>query len=651
MRIAIYSDNFYPEMSGTSDSIITTAKGLANQGHRINFYVPSHPKRNFLLSKLEPKEIDLGPNIKIFRIPSLSYPAPSKAGRLVFPFLFTYWHVKKFNPDLIHINHLFGTGLEALFVSKLLDIPLVGTNHHTMSEFIKYGPITSKWAERAMLKYVSWLFNKCIWITAPCQAIISQMREYGFKRESQSLSNPIDVSNFSPAASHEEKKELKIKYRLSSKTILYTGRLSSEKKIDEIIKALAIVKRTFPDVTMAITGHGTGKKELVNLVDKLGLYDNVIFYGYLEPDQFSELYQASDIFAVMSTAETQCMSMMQAMAAGMPVICANAWGPPEYLSPESGYVVEPGDYEALAEKIKYLFENPEESKRLGQGGLIHVKNFSSEKIVDTWEKLFKSEIKKHIPKQKLSFVIPAHNEEAYIGQCLESVLKEISKTEYDTEVIVVNNASIDRTKEIASSYPGVRVVDEPKRGLPSARQCGFMASTGDLIANVDADIILPAGWIDKTMKEFSRNKNLVALSGPYIYYDRPKSDNALTMLFYVSGYTVHLFSRFFKVWAMLQGGNFILRREALAKVGGFNTDINFYGEDTDIAKRIQKVGKVKFTFMLPMYTSGRRFKKEGIMTTGFKYIAGFMGILFKKPLKNEYTYVGEKRTDRPDSEK
>lgn len=246
---------------------------------------------------------------------------------------------------------------------------------------------------------------------------------------------------------------------------------------------------------------------------------------------------------------------------------------------------------------------------------------------------------------KLSFVIPAYNEEHYIGKCLESIIKEVEKTSFDVEIIVVNNASTDRTKEIALRYPNVIVVDEPKKGLPQARQAGFLASTGDLIANVDADIILPTGWIDKVMKEFSKNQNLVALSGPYIYYDRSKLTNFLVWFYYFLGYLIHLVNHYIlKVGAMLQGGNFILKRHHLEKIGGFNTNIQFYGEDTDIATRIQRTGRVKFSFFLPMYTSARRLSKEGVFVTSAKYILNhFWIIIFKRPYRTHYTYVGESK--------
>jgi cellulose synthase/poly-beta-1,6-N-acetylglucosamine synthase-like glycosyltransferase len=91
---------------------------------------------------------------------------------------------------------------------------------------------------------------------------------------------------------------------------------------------------------------------------------------------------------------------------------------------------------------------------------------------------------------------------------------------------------------------------------------------------------------------------------------------------------------------MLQGGNFIVRRSALEAIGGFNTDIDFYGEDTDIARRMQEAGRIKFTFRLPMLSSGRRMAKEGLIATGLRYAVNYMWILlFKRPFHTKSTDV------------
>ncbi len=246
---------------------------------------------------------------------------------------------------------------------------------------------------------------------------------------------------------------------------------------------------------------------------------------------------------------------------------------------------------------------------------------------------------------KLSFVIPAYNEEEILGQCLESVFRELDNKDYDVEVIVVNNRSTDRTKEIALSFPETRVVDEEQKGLVFARRAGFAASTGDIIANIDADTMLTKGWIDTVITEFINDANLVALSGPFIYYDLSPLKRAAVKGFYFFGYFFYLVNHFlFHKGAMLQGGNFIVRRSALIDAGGFDTRIEFYGEDTDIARRISPFGKVLWTFRLPIYASGRRLAEEGVIMSGIRYAANFLSVsLWGGPFSTKHVDIRRKK--------
>ncbi len=242
---------------------------------------------------------------------------------------------------------------------------------------------------------------------------------------------------------------------------------------------------------------------------------------------------------------------------------------------------------------------------------------------------------------RISFVIPAHNEEQRLTACLDALKKEINRFPCDKEVIVVNNASTDRTGEIARKFSWVRVIDEPRKGLVQARQSGYHVSSGEIIAHIDSDTLMPEGWLETVMKEFTKNKNLAALSGPYIYYDLPYLHRALTSLFYMTGYISHIINHhILHSGAMIQGGNFIVRRTHFDLAGGFDTSITFYGEDTDVARRISRIGTVKWTFKLPMYTSGRRLAHDGVMRTGIRYAANYIYMLVRgKPLTKTYTDI------------
>jgi cellulose synthase/poly-beta-1,6-N-acetylglucosamine synthase-like glycosyltransferase len=247
---------------------------------------------------------------------------------------------------------------------------------------------------------------------------------------------------------------------------------------------------------------------------------------------------------------------------------------------------------------------------------------------------------------KVSFSIPAHNEEAVIAQCLRSVIAEIERSGVGAEVVVVDNVSTDRTKEIALSIPGVRVVEEHTKGLTHARAAGMRATDGEIIANIDADTMLPSGWLTTVAAAFSSDPKLVALSGPFIYYDLSLWGRSLTRFFYGIGYLLHILNHYvLHTGAMLQGGNFAIRRDAFERVGGFNTSIMFYGEDTDVACRLAKVGKVTWMWRLPVYSSGRRLKAEGIVTMGLRYTLNHLSIIFlKQPATANYKDIRERAT-------
>ena len=242
----------------------------------------------------------------------------------------------------------------------------------------------------------------------------------------------------------------------------------------------------------------------------------------------------------------------------------------------------------------------------------------------------------------LSFVVPAYNEERYLPDCLQSILNE-TRGRDDVEIIVVNNASTDRTREVAHGFPGVRVVDEMRKGLPHARQAGFLASCGRLIANVDADSRLPQGWVATVLRSFEEDVELVSLSGPLVYYDLSPRESLLVRFFYATAWMTYSLNRYvLRVGSMVQGGNFVVTRKALEAIGGFNLDLTFYGEDTDLARRLPEVGRVLFTFDLKMFSSARRLKKEGIFTMAWRYSVNYLWTIFlKRPYSQDHIDIRE----------
>ncbi len=237
---------------------------------------------------------------------------------------------------------------------------------------------------------------------------------------------------------------------------------------------------------------------------------------------------------------------------------------------------------------------------------------------------------KNVNDFRISLVIPAYNEEKYIADCLKSVF---SSSANFFEIIVVDNNSNDRTREIASSFEGVKVFLEERAGVMNARKRGVDESKGDIIAFIDADTKMINGWYEKIVDKFSDPK-VVTLSGPYIYENISFLNKTLIFFYW---YFLAIPS-YYLLGYMAIFGNFAIRRSVLEKMGGLDTDILFYGDDTDTVRRAHKFGKTIFSMDFKIVTSPRRFVGDGIIFTAFKYMINFIYIiLFNKPFTKDQT--------------
>ncbi len=227
---------------------------------------------------------------------------------------------------------------------------------------------------------------------------------------------------------------------------------------------------------------------------------------------------------------------------------------------------------------------------------------------------------------EISLVIPAYNEEAFIGVCLENAIK--NSNGQLKEIIVVDNASTDRTAEIASSYPGVRVIHESRQGTSHARQTGAEEAKGEIIAYTDADTRMHAGWVETIRDTFAHYPHVVFLSGPYRYYESIRYPrwilNTMWWIFVPPVYWM--------VGFVGNGGNCAVRRDALLKVGGNDRSIAFYGDDTDLARRLHQVGTTLWRNNFYMYTSARRFDETGLVKLCIIYMLNYWWpVLFHRP--------------------
>jgi glycosyltransferase involved in cell wall biosynthesis len=230
----------------------------------------------------------------------------------------------------------------------------------------------------------------------------------------------------------------------------------------------------------------------------------------------------------------------------------------------------------------------------------------------------------------ISLIIPAYNEEEMLPRCLDAVMQNIAGKA--TEIIVVDNNSTDGTRAVIERYPAVTYLFEPRKGITRARQCGFTGSSGDILAYVDADTRPPPGWIEQIWEEFAACEDLACLSGPYSFYDIGGIRNSISTGWFKAARPIYRLTGYLMV-----GGNFAIRRDVLARMGGFDNSIEFYGEDVDIGRRAAKQGRVLFSPRFTMPTSGRRMQKEGFLKIAGIYFANYLSIAFRgRPLNMGY---------------
>jgi glycosyltransferase involved in cell wall biosynthesis len=239
----------------------------------------------------------------------------------------------------------------------------------------------------------------------------------------------------------------------------------------------------------------------------------------------------------------------------------------------------------------------------------------------------------------ISVIVCAHNEVRYLPACVHAVL---AQTRPPDQFLVVDNASTDGTAEAVLAIPGVRVVREPRRGLVVARHAGWRAATGDLLVYTDADCRPPIAWLERVERRFLANPALVALSGPYRYYDWDLWGRLLVRAYdlTLAPATQVLVKRALRIGTVFYGGNFAVRRSALQAIGGFDTRIEFHGEDTNLGRRLLRHGRVDLRSDCWVHTSARRFRAMGRGAVFRLYVRNFWAeLLHHRPYDTSHVDV------------
>ncbi len=235
------------------------------------------------------------------------------------------------------------------------------------------------------------------------------------------------------------------------------------------------------------------------------------------------------------------------------------------------------------------------------------------------------------PRLTVTVIVCAHNEETFIAACLHSLL---AQTRVPDEILLVDNASTDRTGEVARAIPGVRVIDEPDKGLVKARERGRREARGDLLVFLDADCRAPILWLARIVAHFDRKPRLIALSGNYRFYDWDWWGRTLLRAYdFTLGPGTHFLVKYLlRLGVVFYGGNFAVRGEALERIGGFDTSIEFHGEDTNVGRRLFSIGAVELAYDCYLFTSARRYNVMGKGAVFGLYVRNFVSeILHHRP--------------------
>lgn len=384
MRIAIFSDHFQPELGGIQDAVECLARGLAERGHLIDLYVPRYSPNEYRKAGLPFKEVALHENISIHRQSSIPYRGHTQQARLALPLYAPISLMKNRRPDVIHSHTVFGLGLSALAAARFWEVPLVATYHMAMAVYATYIP---KPLVKNFAAYVKWYLNQADFVSAPAGFVFDEIGR--LRPPHEVITNSIDTALFHPPAPDA--------HRTGEFRMIYAGKFTTEKSVDQVIRALKTIRASNPEVTLTLAGHGDQQPVLTDLVSELGLEKSVRFVGTLNKAQLAKAYRDASVFVTMSSSEVQSISQMQAMACGLPVVCARSEAQPATSDPEkSGVIAVPPDsIDGFARAIVRLASRPKILAQMAERAASFSDAYTISSVSAQWEHRYGEVISNH----------------------------------------------------------------------------------------------------------------------------------------------------------------------------------------------------------------------------------------------------------------
>ncbi|HPF82812.1 MAG TPA: glycosyltransferase family 4 protein [Bacilli bacterium] len=375
MRIGIFTDTYPPFINGVSTSVKMLEDGLRKQGHQV--YIVTVNPDNMKYRYENDNHVIRIPGVPIgiydYRL-SGAYPLKAVS------------KIKNWNLDVIHSHTEFGIGTFARIISKQFNIPLVHTYHTMYEDYVHY--ITKGYFNSSSKKIVEYLTNFYCDQTAtelivPTKKTYDLFKgKYKYSRNVHIVPTGIEVEKF--YIENHNKKEiesLKTKYNIGKEpVILFVGRLGKEKNIDLLIESHKELVKKY-NAKLMIVGDGPDLEHFKELSKKNKVDNNVIFTGKVPWEEVTNYYQLASIFATASTTETQGLTVIEAMAASLPVVAIDDESFRNVVIDDlNGYL-----FKNKKEYLKYtedLLSNPDKLKKFSKQARINADTYSSKYFVE-----------------------------------------------------------------------------------------------------------------------------------------------------------------------------------------------------------------------------------------------------------------------------
>ncbi len=389
MKIAIFSDTFPPQIDGVSSVVFRSAVWLVKLGHKVTVFTISNGSNN----KSDDRVMTQKGGFELIRIPSV--PALVYPGyRLALPIGTIRKSLRSFQPDIIHTHTPFSIGWSAIRAAKLFHLPIVGTHHTFYEHYLKHLHLDFKLAKNFSWKYTVGYYNHCDLVLSPSKSLSQQLKRHGLKKPLQIFANAVETELFKPIANERSKKKLKKTRKINGQSLVYMGRLSYEKSVDQLIRATAEISKKIPQIKLMIIGDGSARAGLEDLVSKLKINNNVTFLGFRQNLELVEALQANDIFLTASKTENMPISVMEAMSTGLPIIAIDALGMPEIVKDNvNGFLVRADDWQAISDKTLELLNNEKLMDSFSAASRQESLRYSEETTVKSLEKIYQKLIK------------------------------------------------------------------------------------------------------------------------------------------------------------------------------------------------------------------------------------------------------------------